>query len=113
MARPKRILLLTILASLVGLIAAPPQAVRGQDSVEAKRKIKTQVTPTYPELAKRMNLHGKVKLLVTVAPDGTVKSVRAVGGHPILVTASQDAIKNWKFEPAAKESTQVIEVNFD
>jgi len=113
MARAKKILLLTTLASLIGLFAAPPQVVRGQDSGEVKRKIKTQITPIYPELAKRMNVHGKVKLLVTVAPDGTVKAMRAVGGHPILVTASQDAIRNWKFEPAAKETTQVIEVNFD
>jgi len=113
MARPKRILILTILATLVALFAVPPQMVRGQDSSEAKRKLKTQVTPVYPDLARRMNVHGKVRLQVTVGPDGSVKSIHVLGGHPILASASQDAVRNWKFEPAPKETTQIVEVNFD
>ena len=113
MATSKRFLRLLVLATLASLFAFPPQVVRGQDSSEVKRKVKTQVTPVYPELARRMNVHGKVKLQVTVAPDGTVKVIHALGGHPILVGASQDAVRQWKFEPAPKESTQIIEVNFD
>jgi len=113
MARPKRILLLTLLAAMATALAIPPQVVRGQDAAQVNRKIKTQVTPAYPDLAKRMNVHGKVRLEVTVAPDGNVKNVRVLGGHPILATASQDAVRNWKFEPGPKETTQVIEVNFN
>ncbi|HVN10249.1 MAG TPA: energy transducer TonB [Patescibacteria group bacterium] len=78
-----------------------------------KRKVKTQVNPTYPELARKLNVHGKVKLQVTVAPDGTVKAVHVLGGHPVLVGASQEAVKQWKFEPAAKETVQIVEINFD
>ncbi|HYA94724.1 MAG TPA: energy transducer TonB [Terriglobales bacterium] len=113
MARPKRILFLTLLATMVATFAIPPQAVRGQDAAQVNRKIKTQVTPTYPELARRMNVHGKVKLEVTVTPDGSVKTIHVLGGHPILASASQDAVRHWKFEPGPKETTQVIEVNFD
>jgi len=113
MARPKKILILTLMATLVAMFAIPPQMVHGQDSNEVKRKVKTQVTPVYPDLARRMNVHGKVRLQVTVAPDGSVKSIHVLGGHPILASASQDAVRNWKFEPAPKETTQIIEVNFD
>jgi TonB family protein len=79
---------------------------------ETKRKVKTRVAPSYPELAKRMNVTGKVKIEVIIAPDGHVKSTRAIGGHPLLVQACQDAVKEWKFVPAPEESTQMVEFDF-
>lgn len=79
---------------------------------EGQRKVKTQVAPVYPELAKRMNVGGKVKLEVVIAQDGHVKSTKAVGGHPLLVNASEDAVKKWKFQPASEETTQVMEFEF-
>ena len=59
-----------------------------------------------------MNVKGSVKLLVTVGQNGTVKSTKVVGGHPLLVTASEDAVRRWKFEPASEESTGVVEFDF-
>ena len=79
---------------------------------ESKRKVKTKTAPQYPELAKRMNVSGKVKIEVVITPDGRVKSTRVVGGHPLLVQACQDAVKEWKFVPAPEESTQVVEFEF-
>ena len=79
---------------------------------ETKRKIKTKVAPSYPELAKRMSVTGKVKIEVIIAPDGHVKSTKAIGGHPLLVQACQDAVKEWKFLPAPEESTQIVEFEF-
>jgi TonB family protein len=79
---------------------------------EGKRKIKTKVAPAYPELAKRMNVSGKVKIEVVITPDGRVKSTRVIGGHPLLVQACQDAVKEWKFVSAAEETTQVVEFEF-
>ena len=79
---------------------------------ESKRKVKTRVAPIYPELAKRMNVGGKVKIEVVITPDGHVKSTRVVGGHPLLVQACQDAVKEWKFLPAPEETTQVVEFEF-
>jgi len=113
MARRKRLFWVPLVAVLAAVFAFPPQPLRGQENGEVKRKIKTQVNPIYPDLARRMNVHGKVKLQVTVAPDGSVKSIHALGGHPILVGASQDAVRQWKFEPGPKETVQIIEVNFD
>jgi protein TonB len=79
---------------------------------ETKRKVKSKTTPIYPELAKRMNVSGKVKIEVVITPDGHVKSTRVVGGHPLLVQACQDAVKEWKFTAAPEESTQVVEFEF-
>jgi TonB family protein len=79
---------------------------------EGKRKVKTRISPIYPELAKRMNVTGKVKIEVVVAPDGHVKSTRVVGGHPLLVQSCQDAVKEWKFTPG-EETTQIVEFYFN
>jgi TonB family protein len=79
---------------------------------EGKRKVKSKTLPAYPELARRMNVTGKVKIEVVITADGHVKSTRVVGGHPLLVQACQDAVKEWKFVPAPEESTQVVEFDF-
>jgi TonB family protein len=79
---------------------------------EGKRKIKTKNTPAYPELARRMNVSGKVKIEVIITPDGRVRSTRVIGGHPLLVQSCQDAVKEWKFFPAPEETTQIVEFDF-
>jgi len=79
---------------------------------ESKRKVKTKTAPLYPELARRMNVSGKVKIEVVITPDGRVKSTRVVGGHPLLVQACQDAVKEWKFATSSEETTQVVEFEF-
>ena len=67
---------------------------------ELSRKAKSRVAPVYPEIARRMSITGTVKLAVVVSPNGAVKSTKVVGGHPVLVNAALDAVKQWKFEPA-------------
>jgi len=79
---------------------------------ESKRKVKTKTAPLYPELARRMNVSGKFKLEVFITADAHVKSTRVVGGHPLLVQACQDAVKEWKFATAPEETTQVVEFEF-
>ena len=79
---------------------------------EGKRKVKSKVAPAYPELARRMNVVGKVKIEVIITPDGRVKSTRALGGHPLLVQSCIDAVKEWKFVTAPEETTQVVEFEF-
>jgi TonB family protein len=103
----KTVLAGAALASLLGGSAF------GQSSGdEGKRKVKTRVSPVYPELAKRMNVTGKVKIEVVITPEGRVKTTRAVGGHPLLVQACLDAVKEWRFVAAPEESTQVVEFDF-
>jgi TonB family protein len=75
------------------------------------RKILNKETPHYPEFARRMNLAGTVKLAVTVAPNGSVKSVQTVGGNPVLLRAAEDAIYKWKWAPAAQNSKELVELS--
>jgi TonB family protein len=80
---------------------------------ELTRKVKTKVPPTYPELARRMNIRGTVRVWVVVSPNGSIKESKAVGGNPILVNSALDALKKWKFETAPGESTGVVEFRFE
>ncbi|MGO9086719.1 MAG: energy transducer TonB [Candidatus Sulfotelmatobacter sp.] len=84
-----------------------------QSSGEAARPILQRMEPQYPEIAMRMNISGTVKVIATVAPDGKVKSVKAAGGHPLLIQAAQQAISQWRFAPASAESRELIELHFN
>jgi TonB family protein len=77
------------------------------------RRAKSKVQPTYPELARKMSISGTVKIEVVVAPNGTVKDARVVGGHPVLASAALEAAKKWRFEPASAESSGVIDFKFE
>src|SRR3984893_5593251 len=103
-----KVLVCVALSSVLGTYALAQSG-----SEESKRKVKTKVAPSYPELAKRMNVTGRVKIEVIITPDGRVKSTRALGGHPLLVQASLDAVKEWKFVAAPEETTQVVEFEFN
>jgi len=100
-----------MLVAAVALLASGAST-QQSNTDEGKRKVKTRTSPTYPELARRMNVSGKVKIEVIITPDGHVRSSRVIGGHPLLVQSCQDAVKEWKFFPAPEESTQVIEFDF-
>jgi len=100
-------------AVLVVVILAAAVGSAQQNSLEeSKRKIKFRNNPQYTDLARKMNLSGKVKIEVVIASDGRVKSSRAIGGHPILVQSCLDAVKDWRFEAASEETTQIIEFEF-
>ena len=98
--------------ALAGTLAWMPRASAQQSGESTKRKVKTRVTPDYPLLAKQMNVTGKVKIETTIAPDGHVTGTKIVGGSPLLVGAAVDAVKKWRFEPAAKETIEIIEFEF-
>lgn len=78
---------------------------------DVPRKAKVKTPPHYPELARRMNIVGSVKLAVQIAPDGTVKTVKPLGGHPLLVDSAVAAVKQWKYEPG-DEATEIVEFQF-
>ena len=101
-----------VMFTAANLLAGGAALAQTATTSDSGRKVKTKVAPVYPELARRMSVVGKVKLEVVITPDGRVKSTRVIGGHPILVQACQDAVKDWKFMPAPEESTQVVEFDF-
>jgi TonB family protein len=94
------------------LVIAAPRAWT-QESAEGARKILLKTPATYPTLARSMNIRGVVKLEALVEPNGTVKSTNVKGGHPILAQSAVTAVGHWKFEPAAHETKELVEIKFD
>jgi TonB family protein len=99
------------LATLTLAICAS-QVCAQPSQVEEKRQVKRLVQPIVPELATKLNLRGTVKIEVTIAPDGTVKTTRIIGGHPVLASAAESAAQKSTFQPGPKETVEVIEFKF-
>jgi TonB family protein len=77
------------------------------------RKVASRVAPNYPELAKKMHIHGAVRVEAVVRPNGSVKSTRVLGGNPVLVDAALDAVGKWKFESGQNETTEIVQLVFE
>jgi TonB family protein len=107
-------ILLLIISCALGLML-PAKALPSADHVESNdggRKIKTRVEPEYPVLAKKMGIRGTARIEITVTPDGVVKEVHELGGNPVLLDALVRAVKQWKYEPAARESVIEVKASF-
>ena len=57
--------------------------------------------PDYPPLAKQARISGVVKLTLTIASDGTAQRLAVVSGHPLLIAAALEAVKQWVWSPSA------------
>jgi len=102
------LLLFLVLSTVAG--AFPPASFAQSG---AERKVKSKVSPVYPDIARKMGITGNVKLQLVVAANGEVKETKVIGGHPILVNAAVDAVKKWRYETASAESTGTVEFRFD
>ncbi len=103
-------------AAVLATSALPLFAAQEQEDVVKPKVIRKAVTP-YPPAAKEQRVQGTVVLDVTVGKDGKVVNITAKSGHPILVEAAVESVREWEFEPARKngepvEFTTSIEVNF-
>src|SRR5215472_5030897 len=58
-----------------------------------------QVTPQYPLQARESGIHGTVVVEAVIGKDGSVRSVKAVKGNPLLVKPAWDAVKQWRYKP--------------
>src|SRR5579872_2488336 len=83
-----------------------------QEVIESTRKVVIKVVPQYPSLARSMRIQGNVRADVLVAPNGKVKSVEVTGGHPVLAQSAQDALRQWKWEAASRETHEIVELKF-
>ncbi|MGO9084364.1 MAG: energy transducer TonB [Candidatus Sulfotelmatobacter sp.] len=57
------------------------------------------ITPVYPPAALQAKVQGVVILTVQVSPSGDVENIRLMNGHPMLVPAAIEAVKQWKYKP--------------
>jgi protein TonB len=76
-----------------------------------------KVEPIYPQLAKVAGVSGVVELLGVLGTDGRIHELKVLRGHPLLVGAALDAVRQWIFQPTllngqAVEVAAPITVNF-
>jgi TonB family protein len=102
------------LAMLVGsAIAISTVASAQTNSAETtKRKVRSRVVPEIPLLAREKNVRGKVKIEATISADGHVTGTKVIGGSPLLVDSAVAALKKWRFEAGAQDTTEIIEFDF-
>jgi TonB family protein len=111
MFRLKRGISMFLLAMVTALSLGTLPA-RGDEDTSG-RKCKSKVQPMYPELARKMNLAGVVKIEVVIGTNGIVKNTKVIGGHPVLVESAVDAVRRWRYEPSSEETTTTVEFRFN
>lgn len=93
-----------------------PQRIRVGGQVQAANLIR-QPKPVYPPLAKQARIQGTVRFNAIIGKDGTIQNLTLISGHPLLVPAAQEAVKQWLYRPTLLngepvEVATVIDVNF-
>jgi TonB family protein len=107
-------LLITVaLMAVTTGLATSQSSSASSERAAADRKVASRIAPNYPDLAKKMHIHGAVRVEAVVRPNGSVKSTRVLGGNPVLVDAALDAVGKWKFESAQNETTEIVQLVFE
>lgn len=96
------------IALILAIGTLVPRQATAQASQDDGRKIRKSVPAAYPELARKNNIHGMVRLQIVITPDGKVKETKVLGGNPVLVDAFVQAVLKWEYEPAPRSSTIVV-----
>jgi TonB family protein len=95
---------------LAAAFAFLPSVVVPQEAQQPR--LLKKVIPAYPEILKKMNVSGTVKVQVTISADGSVKDVEVRGGNAIFIDSVAAAVRNWKFVASDHQRTAEITVNF-
>jgi TonB family protein len=91
---------------------APPTPTNTASTPEGPRRLERNTPPEYPEIAERMKLTGTAQVQALVKPDGSVKEVKVLGGHPLLADALARAVMQWKYQAGPKETVEVVKFSF-
>jgi protein TonB len=57
------------------------------------------VDPAYPALARQAGIQGAVDLSVIIGGDGNLVHIQVKSGHPLLIPAAIEAVKQWRYQP--------------
>jgi periplasmic protein TonB len=98
---------------------APPRPPEPKPAVATKPMFVSQgaqeallirrVEPVYPTLARQVHVSGTVELRAIIAKDGSVINLEVISGHPMLVRAAVDAVRQWHYRPTLLNN-QPVEV---
>ena len=76
-----------------------------------------KILPTYPSLARSARIQGQVLLQAVISKQGVIENLRVLAGHPMLVPAAIDAVRQWRYRPYVLNNEPVevetqVTVNF-
>jgi protein TonB len=76
-----------------------------------------RVQPDYPSLARQVRVQGPVVLRAVISREGTIENLQVLSGHPMLVRAAVEAVRQWKYRPYLLNGEPVeveteVKVNF-
>lgn len=86
----------------VGGAPAPPKATPSrirQGGAVTQASLLNKVSPQYPPLARQTRISGTVRLHAIISKNGTVQQLEVISGHPLLVQAALDAVRQWRYKP--------------
>lgn len=100
--------------SLTGSTA--PDAIRVGAGVQAANLI-SKPEPAYPPLARQARIQGSVRFRVGIGRDGGVVAIEVVSGHPLLIPAAAEAVRQYRYRPTLLNGQPVevsseVDVNF-
>lgn len=95
---------------------ATPKQIRVGGNVQAA-KLLNQPKPAYPPLARQARIQGVVRFNAVIGRDGAIQNLTLVSGHPLLVPAATEAVRQWRYQPTLLNGEPVevvtqIDVNF-
>ena len=99
------------------ILAPPPAARPPRISHMMEGNLIHRVQPEYPQLARQARIQGPVILRAIINRDGRIENLQVLSGHPMLVQAAIDAVRQWRYRPyllndqAVEVETQIT-VNF-
>jgi protein TonB len=90
---------------------APPPTIKHEfrTSSMLQGSLIRKVEPKYPPLAIAARIHGSVVLAAVISKAGTIENLKLVSGHPMLVPAAIDAVRQWQYRPYVLNG-EIIEV---
>lgn len=92
-------------------------AERVEMSADTSNVVTHSVQPGYPLLARQMKVQGSVILQALISREGAIQDLHVLSGPPILASAAQEAVRQWRFKPhylgnEPVETQAKITVNF-
>jgi len=103
--------------AMAGVEAPAPQASHAAIPRVQNVALVSKVDPVYPPLAQQAHISGTVRFAITIAKVGTVENVQLISGHPLLVAAATDAVKQYVYKPTLLNGNPIevltqVDVNF-
>lgn len=93
-----------------------PQQIRVGAGAQQENLVR-KVDPVYPAMAEQNRIQGVVRFTALIGKDGHVKNLQLISGHPLLVAAALEAVRQWVYKPTLLNGEPVevltqIEVGF-